>query len=102
MLQQIDAEYEASKGEVFPPRTLHDLLFNFSLNCLSLLQQQDGPELEHDELSFSYLLAAPVVLFCKNAPPYRRSYWTASLIVPNRLSNRNESPKPLPPELRSR
>jgi hypothetical protein len=43
--------------------------FNFSLNCLSLLQQQDGPKLEHDELSFSYLLAAPVVLFCKNAPP---------------------------------
>jgi hypothetical protein len=35
MLQQIDAEYEASKGEVFSPRTLHDLLFNFSLNCLS-------------------------------------------------------------------
>jgi hypothetical protein len=44
-------------------------LFNFSINCLSLLQQQDGPELEHDELSFSYLPAAPVVLFCKNAPP---------------------------------
>jgi hypothetical protein len=37
MLQQIDVEYEASEGEVFPPRTLHDLLFNFSLNCLSLL-----------------------------------------------------------------
>jgi hypothetical protein len=37
MLQQIDAEYEASEGEVFPPRTPHDLLFNFSLNCLSLL-----------------------------------------------------------------
>jgi hypothetical protein len=69
MLQQIDAEYEASKGEVFPPRTPHDLLFNFSLNCLSLLQHQDGPELEHNELSFSYLPAAPVVLFCKNAPP---------------------------------
>jgi hypothetical protein len=69
MLQQIDAEYEASEGEVFPPRTLHDLLFNFSLNCLSLLQQQDGPELEHDELSFSYLPEAPIVLFCKNAPP---------------------------------
>jgi hypothetical protein len=43
MLQQINAEYEAYEGEVFPPRTLHDLLFNFSLNCLSLLQQQDGP-----------------------------------------------------------
>jgi hypothetical protein len=69
MLQQIDAEYEASEGEVFPPRTLHDLLFNFSLNCLSLLQQQDGPELVHNELSFSYLPAAPVVLFCKNATP---------------------------------
>jgi hypothetical protein len=69
MLQQIDADYEASEGEVFPQRTPHDLLFNFSLNCLSLLQQQDGPELEHDELSFSYLPAAPVVLFCKNAPP---------------------------------
>jgi hypothetical protein len=43
MLQQINAEYEAYGGEVFPLRTLHDLLFNFSLNCLSLLQQQDGP-----------------------------------------------------------
>jgi hypothetical protein len=70
MLQQIDAKYEASEGEVFPPRTLHDLLFNFSLNYLSLLQQQDGPELEHDKLSFSYLLASPVVLFCNNAPPH--------------------------------
>jgi hypothetical protein len=69
VLQQIDAEYEASEGEVFPPGTLHDLLFNFSLNCLSLLQQQDGLELEYDDLSFSYLSAAPVVLFCKNAPP---------------------------------
>jgi hypothetical protein len=49
--------------------TLHDLLFNFSLNCLSLLQQQDGPELEYGDLSFSYLPAAPVILFCKNAPP---------------------------------
>jgi hypothetical protein len=39
VLQQINAEYEASEGEVFPPGTLHDLLFNFSLNCLSLLQQ---------------------------------------------------------------
>jgi hypothetical protein len=37
VLQQIDAEYEASKGQVFPPGTLHDLLFNFTLNCLSLL-----------------------------------------------------------------
>jgi hypothetical protein len=27
MLQQIDVEYEASEGEVFPPRTLHNLLF---------------------------------------------------------------------------
>jgi hypothetical protein len=69
VLQQIDAKYEASEGEVFPPRTLHDLLFNFSLNCLSLLQQQDGPELEYDDLSFSYLPTAPVVLFYKNAPP---------------------------------
>jgi hypothetical protein len=69
MLQQIDAEYEASEGEVFPPGTLHDLLFNFSLNYLSLLQQQDGPGPEHDDLSFSYLLVAHVVLFCKNAPP---------------------------------
>jgi hypothetical protein len=102
MLQQIDAEYEASEGEVFPPRTLHDLLFNLSPNCLSLLQQQDGPELEHDELSFSYLPAALIVLFCKNAPPCQRSYWTTSLIVQNRLLNGNEFPKPLPLELRSR
>jgi hypothetical protein len=69
MLQQIDAEYEAFEGEVFPPRTPHDLLFNFSLNYLSLLQHQDSPELEHDELSFSYLPTSPVVLFYKNAPP---------------------------------
>jgi hypothetical protein len=69
MLQQINAEYEAFEGEVFPPGTLHDLLFNFSLNCLSLLQQQDGPELEYDDLSFSHLPVAPVVLFCMNAPP---------------------------------
>jgi hypothetical protein len=69
VLQQIDAEYEASQGVVFPPGTLHDLLFNFSLNCLSLLQQQDGPGAEHDDISFSYLPATPVVLFCKNAPP---------------------------------
>jgi hypothetical protein len=102
MLHQINAEYEASEGEVFPPRTLHDLLFNFSVNCLSLLQQQDGPEHEHDELSFSYLPVAHVVLFYKNAPPCQRSYWTASLIVQNRLSKGNEFPKPFPPELRSR
>jgi hypothetical protein len=69
LLQQIDAEYEASEGGVFPPGTLHDLLFNLSLNYLSLLQQQDGPELEYDDLSFSYLLTAPIVIFCKNAPP---------------------------------
>jgi hypothetical protein len=37
VLQQIDAEYEASEGEVFTLGTLHDLLFNFSLNCLSPL-----------------------------------------------------------------
>jgi hypothetical protein len=35
MLQQIDAEYEASEGEVFSLRTSHDLLFNLSLNRLS-------------------------------------------------------------------
>jgi hypothetical protein len=69
VLQQINAKYEASKGEVFSLGTLHDLLFNFSLNCLSLLQQHDGPELEYDDLSFSYLPVAPVVLFCKNVPP---------------------------------
>jgi hypothetical protein len=44
-------------------------LFNLSLNYLSLLQQQDGSELEYDDLSLSYLLVADVVLFCKNAPP---------------------------------
>jgi hypothetical protein len=69
VLHQIDAEYEASEGGVFPPGTLHDLLFNFSLNCLSLLQQQDGPDLEYNDLSFSYLPVAPVVLFCNNASP---------------------------------
>jgi hypothetical protein len=71
--------------------------FIFFLNYLSLLQQQDGPELEHDELSFSYLPVAPVVLFCKNAPPCRKSYWTASLIVQNRLSTGNELPSRCPP-----
>jgi hypothetical protein len=35
MLQQIDAEYEASEGEVFLLRTLYDLSFNLSLNHLS-------------------------------------------------------------------
>jgi hypothetical protein len=35
MLQQIDAEYEASEGEVFSLITLHDLSFNLSLNRLS-------------------------------------------------------------------
>jgi hypothetical protein len=35
MLQQIDAEYEASEGEVFSLRTSHDLSFNLSLNRLS-------------------------------------------------------------------
>jgi hypothetical protein len=35
MLQQIDAEYEASEGEVFSLRTLHELSFNVSLNRLS-------------------------------------------------------------------
>jgi hypothetical protein len=33
------------------------------------LQQQDSPEPEHDKPSFSHLPMAPVVLFCKNAPP---------------------------------
>jgi hypothetical protein len=69
VLQQIDAEYEASKGEIFPQGTLHDLLFNFSMNCLSPLQQQDSPKHQYNDLSFSYLLAAPVVLFYKNVPP---------------------------------
>jgi hypothetical protein len=72
VLQQIDAEHEASEGEVFPLGTLHDLLFNFSLNCLSLLQQKDGLGPEHDDLSFSYLPVAPIVLFCKNAAPMSR------------------------------
>jgi hypothetical protein len=35
MLQQIDAEYQASEGEVFSLRTLRDLSFNLSLNRLS-------------------------------------------------------------------
>jgi hypothetical protein len=35
MLQQIDAEYEASEEEVFSLRTSHDLSFNLSLNRLS-------------------------------------------------------------------
>jgi hypothetical protein len=39
VLQQIIDEYKASEGEVFPPGTPYDRLFNFSLNCLSLLQK---------------------------------------------------------------
>jgi hypothetical protein len=35
MLQQIDAEYEVSEGEVFSLRTLHDLSFNLSMSHLS-------------------------------------------------------------------
>jgi hypothetical protein len=35
MLQQIDAEHEASEEEVFSLRILHDLSFNLSLNRLS-------------------------------------------------------------------
>jgi hypothetical protein len=92
VLQQINAEYKASEGDVFPPGTLHDLLFNFSLNCLSLLQQQDGPGPGHDDLSFFYLPAAPVVLFCKNAPPM-------SKIILNRQPDSSKSasmPKRVP------
>jgi hypothetical protein len=102
MLQQIDAEYEASEGKVFPPRTPHDLLLNFSLNCFSLLQHQDSPELEHDDLSFSYLPAAPVVLFCKNAPPMSKNILDRQPDYSRSTSNGNEFPKPLPPEPRSR
>jgi hypothetical protein len=102
MLQQINAGYEASEGKVFPPRTLHDLLFNFSLNCLSLLQQQDGPELEHDELSFSYLPVAHIVLFCKNAPPMSKIILDRQPDCSKSASNGHEFPKLLPLELRSR
>jgi hypothetical protein len=35
MLQQINAKYEVSEGEIFSLRTLHDLSFNLSLNRLS-------------------------------------------------------------------
>jgi hypothetical protein len=56
-----DHIFQKALGPVLQ-QTLHDLLFNFSLNCLSLLQQQNGPGPEYDDLSFSYLQAAPVVL----------------------------------------
>jgi hypothetical protein len=102
MLQQIDAEYETSEGEVFPPRTPHDLLFNFSLNCLSLLQQQDGPELEHDELSFSYLSLAPVVLFCKNAPPMSKIILDRQPDCSRSAFKQKRVPQTAAPEPRSR
>jgi hypothetical protein len=102
MLQQINAEYEASEGEVFPLRTTHDLLFNFSLNCLSLLQHQDGPELEHDELSFSYLLTAPVVLFCKNAPLMSKIILDRQLDCSRSAFKRKRVPEAVAPEPRSR
>jgi hypothetical protein len=101
-LKQIDVEYEASEGEVFPPRTPHDLLFNFSLNCLSLLQQQESPELEHNELSFSYLPTAPVVLFCKNAPPMSKIILDRQPDCSRLAFKWKRVPKPLPPEPRSR
>jgi hypothetical protein len=94
--------YEASEGEVFPPGTLHDILFNFSLNRLSLLQQQDDLGLEHDDLAFSYLSAAPIVLFCKNALPMLKIILNRQLDSSKSASKRNEFPKPLPPEPRSR
>jgi hypothetical protein len=102
MLQQIDAEYEASEGEVFPPRTPHDLLFNFSVNCLSLLQQQDGPELEHDVLSFSYLPAAHVVLFCKNAPSMSKIILDRQPDCSRSAFKRKRVPQPVAPEPMSR
>jgi hypothetical protein len=69
MLQQIDAEYEASEGEVFSLRTLHVLSFNLSLNHLSPFAETRQSRPLHDEPSFSHLPAALVVLFYKNAPP---------------------------------
>jgi hypothetical protein len=102
VLQQIDAEYEASEGEVFPPGTLHDLLFNFSLNCLSLLQQQDGPGPERDDLSFSYLPMALVVLFCKNAPPMSKIILNHQPDSSKSASKWKRVPQVAAPEPRSR
>jgi hypothetical protein len=102
VLQQIDAEYEASEGEVFPPGTLHDLLFNFSLNCLSLLQQQDGPGPEHDDLSFSYLPAAPVVLLYKNALPMSKIILNCQPDSSKAASKRKRVPQVAAPKPRSR
>jgi hypothetical protein len=97
VLQQIDAEYEASEGEVFPPGTLHDLLFNFSLICLSLLQQQEGPKTEHDDLSFFYLPAAPVVPFYKNAPPMSKIILNHQPDSSKSASKRNRVPQAAAP-----
>jgi hypothetical protein len=77
-------------------------LFNFSLNCLSLLQQQDGPELEHDELSFSYLPVAPVVLFCKNATPMSKIILDHHPDYSKSAFNRKRVPQVVAPKLRSR
>jgi hypothetical protein len=93
VLQQIDAEYEASKGDVFPPGTLHDLLFNFSLNCLSLLQQQDDPGPEHGYLSFSYLPTTSVVFFSKNTPPMSKIILNRQLDSSKSASKRKRVPQ---------
>jgi hypothetical protein len=90
---EIDAKYEASEGEVFPPGTLHDILFNFSLNRLSLLQQQDDLGLEHDDLAFSYLPAAPIVLFCKNALPMLKIILNRQLDSSKSASKRKRVPQ---------
>jgi hypothetical protein len=102
VFQQIDADYEASEGEVFPPGTLHDLLFNFSLNCLSLLQQQDGPEPEYNDISFSYLPATPVVLFCKNVPPMSKIILDSRPDSSKLASKQKRVPQAAAPEPRSR
>jgi hypothetical protein len=102
VLQQIDAEYKASEGEVFPPGTLHDLLFNFSLNYWSILQQQDDPGPEHDDLSFSYLSVALVVLFCKNAPPMLKIIRNCQLDSSKLASKQKWVPQAAAPEPRSR
>jgi hypothetical protein len=94
---EIDAVYEASEGEVFPPGTLHDILFNFSLNRLSLLQQQDDPGLEHDDLAFSYLPAAPIVLFCKNALPMSKIILNRQLDSSKSASKRKQVPQATAP-----
>src|SRR4051812_6850093 len=51
------------------------------------LQQQDGPEPTHDDGSpFEFFPPAPVVLFCKNSPPFKKVVMQNQPIPPQSAS----------------